>query len=573
MTDFSKLSATSLPPKEAFYSQLTDSHVSNEDYAHAENVWRAFGCKTMRDYHDLYLKTDVLLLADVMTEFRKTCKKAYGLDALYYYTSPGLAWDAMLKHTGIELDLISDPDMYLMVERGIRGGVSTIMKRYAKSNNKYVKGYDKESESVFIPYLDANNLYGWAMSKPLPVKNFRWMTDEELSQWENIPCFLEVDLEYPKELHDLHNDYPLAPERTCTNEKLVKLATGEMKNITTNTMTEKLVPNLRDKTRYVLHHEDLKLYLRLGLRLTKIHRGITFIETDFMKPYIDLNTKMRTKGTTDFEKDFYKLMNNSVFGKTVENVRNRVKVKLVTNEKALGKLAKKANFKSANIFNENLIAVHMEKTTVKLDKPIQVGMSVLDLSKTLMYRFHYDYVKPKWGNKAELLFTDTDSLCYEIRTNDFYEDISPDVSTWFDTSGYEKDHPLFSNENKKRIGFMKDECGGNQILRFVGLRSKLYAYEVDRLRNGNGKWEHYVQKKECKGIRSYIVKKKITIDDYEKCLFSGKSQFRMMNVIRSRKHNVGSERINKKALSANDDKRLILEDGIHTLAIGHYSFR
>ncbi len=552
MTDFSKLSDTCLPPKEVFYSQLTDSHISDSDYAHAQNVWETFGCKSMRDYHDLYLKTDVLLLADVMTEFRRTCKKAYGLDALHHYTSPALAWSAMLKYTGVSLDLISDPDMYLMVERGIRGGVSTIMKRYAKSNNKYVKGYDKESESVFIPYLDANNLYGWAMDNPLPVRDFRWMREEELGGWKSVPCILEVDLEYPDELHDLHNEYPLAPE---------KLKIGEV---------DKLVPNLNNKTKYVLHYETLKLYLRLGLKLTKIHRGITFEERDFMKKYIKLNTDMRTKGTTDFEKDFYKLMNNSVFGKTMENVRNRVNVKLVTNEKALGKLAKKANFKSANIFNENLIAVHMEKTTVKLDKPIQVGMSILDLSKTLMYRFHYDYVKPKWGDKAELLFTDTDSLCYEIRTNDFYEDISPDVSTWFDTSGYEKDHPLFSNENKKRIGFMKDECGGNQILRFVGLRSKLYAYEVDRLRNGNGKWEHYVQKKKCKGIRSYIVKKEITIDDYEKCLFSGESQFRTMNVIRSRKHNVGSERINKKALSSDDDKRVILRDGIHTLAIGHY---
>ncbi len=462
MTDFSKLSDTCLPPKEVFYSQLTDSHISDSDYAHAQNVWETFGCKSMRDYHDLYLKTDVLLLADVMTEFRRTCKKAYGLDALHHYTSPALAWSAMLKYTGVSLDLISDPDMYLMVERGIRGGVSTIMKRYAKSNNKYVKGYDKESESVFIPYLDANNLYGWAMDNPLPVRDFRWMREEELGGWKSVPCILEADLEYPDELHDLHNEYPLAPER---------LKTGEV---------EKLVPNLNNKTKYVLHYETLKLYLRLGLKLTKIHRGITFEERDFMKKYIKLNTDMRAKGTTDFEKDFYKLMNNSVFGKTMENVRNRVNVKLVTNEKALGKLAKKANFKSANIFNENLIAVHMEKTTVKLDKPIQVGMSILDLSKTLMYRFHYDYVKPKWGNKAELLFTDTDSLCYEIRTNDFYEDISPDVSTWFDTSGYEKDHPLFSNENKKRIVFMKDECGGNQILRFVGLRSKLYAYEVDK---------------------------------------------------------------------------------------------
>ena len=111
MTDFPKLNDVQLPPKEAFYSQLTDSHISDEDYEHAQKVWKAFGCKTMRDYHNLYLKTDVLLLADVMTEFRKTCKNTYGLDALHYYTSPGLAWDAMLKYTKMELDLISDPDM------------------------------------------------------------------------------------------------------------------------------------------------------------------------------------------------------------------------------------------------------------------------------------------------------------------------------------------------------------------------------------------------------------------------------------------------------------------------------
>ena len=184
------------------------------------------------------------------------------------------------------------------------------------------------------------------------------------------------------------------------------------------------VPNLYDKKKYVLHYENLKLYLRLGLRLTKIHRGITFAEEDFMKKYIDLNTELRTKGTADFEKDFFKLMNNSVFGKTMENVRNRVNVKLVTNELSLNKLVKKPNFKSANIFHENLVPIHMEKTTVKLNKPIQIGMSILDLSKTLMYKFHYDYVKPKWGDRATLLFTDTDSLCYEIKTDDFYEDIS-----------------------------------------------------------------------------------------------------------------------------------------------------
>ena len=187
MTDFSKLSVTSLPPKDAFYSRLNNAGISDEDYEHAQKVWESFGCKTMKDYHDLYLKTDVLLLTDIMTEFRRICKKVYGLDALHYYTAPGLAWDTMLKFTKIKLDLISDPDMNFMVESGIRGGISTIMKRYAKANNKHAKGYDKDKTSVYIPYLDVNNLYGWAMSKPLPVKDFEWMDESELKSWRSEP--------------------------------------------------------------------------------------------------------------------------------------------------------------------------------------------------------------------------------------------------------------------------------------------------------------------------------------------------------------------------------------------------
>ena len=278
-----------------------------------------------------------------------------------------------------------------------------------------------------------------------------------------------------------------------------------------------------------------------------------------MKPYIDLNTELRKKGTTDFEKDFYKLMNNSVFGKTMENVRNRINVKLVTNKKALNKLVKKPNYVRINEFHENLVAVHMEKTTVKFNKPIYLGMSILDLSKTLMYRFHYDYVKPKWGNKSALLFTDTDSLCYEIKTDDFYDDIKNDASEWFDMSNYNKNHPLFDEKNKKQVGLMKDECGGDDIEEFVGLRPKSYAYETAK-----GKIE-----KKCKGVKQYVVKKHITIDDYKKCLFSKQSQLRVMNTIRSRQHNIGTERINKTVLSAYDDKRIVLEDGINTLPYGH----
>ena len=518
MSDFSKLNVTSLPSKDGFYNQLSEEHISDEDYKHAQKVWKTFGCKTIKDYHDLYLKTDVLLLVDVMTEFRRVCKEIYGLDALHYYTSPGLSWDSMLKYTGSEFDLISDLNMYLMIEKGIRGGISSIMKRYSKANHKYLNDYDPQKPSQYIMYLDANNFYGWAMSKPLPYKNFRWMEKEKLSLWKDTPCILEVDLEYPEELHDYHNEYPLAPEKL------------EIDNV------KKLVPNLRNKEKYVVHHENLKQYLNLGIKLTKIHRGISFDEKDIMKSYIDLNTNMRTKGTTDFETDFYKLMNNSVFGKTMQNVRNRVNVKLVTNKEDLNKLVKKSNYKRINEFHENLVAVHMEKTTIKPFKPIYLGMSILDLSKTLMYEFHYNYVKPKWGDKSELLFTDTDSLCYEIRTDDIYKDISGDVDEWFDTCDLNPNHPsgLHSNKNKKVIGFMKDECGGDDIVEFVGLRPKSYSYETASEKVG----------KKCKGVKLYVIKKHITIEDYKECLFSKTPQFRTMNTIRSKQHDIGSEKIN-----------------------------
>jgi len=213
-----KLSERNLPPKESFYSKLNDCDITDKDFEHALKVWKHFKMTTFREYHDLYLKTDVLLLADVFENFRNVCMKNYELDPAWYYTAPGLAWDACLKKTGVQLELLSDPDMLLMIEQGIRGGVSMISKRYAKANNKYMgEKFNPNEKSKFIQYLDANNLYGWAMSLPLPVRGFKWMTDlknwREFSDQEGRGCILAVDLEYPKKLHDLHNEYPLAPER------------------------------------------------------------------------------------------------------------------------------------------------------------------------------------------------------------------------------------------------------------------------------------------------------------------------------------------------------------------------
>ena len=540
---FNRLSADHLPPKEAFHSILNDSGITEEDYQHAQNVWETFKMKTMRDYHDLYLKSDVLLLSDVFENFRDVCLDNYHLDPAFYYTAPGLAWDACLKITKVRLELLTDYDMLMMIEKGIRGGVSMISTRYGKANNPYMKDYDSDQPTKYISYLDANNLYGWAMCKPLPAKGFRFMNKEEMKDWKNQPCILEVYLEYPEHLHDLHNDYPLAPERITVNK------------------VEKLIPNLNNKTKYVIHHETLKLYLSLGLKLTKIHRGITFDESAWLKPYIDLNTDLRAKATNDFEKDFFKLMNNSVFGKTMENIRNRVDIRLVTRESQAKKLTCKPNYQHHTIFSKNLAAVHMKKVSLKFNKPVYLGMSILDLSKTLMYDFHYNYIKPKYGERAKLLFTDTDSLAYEIETEDFYRDISIDVKEKFDTSNYPKNHPsgILTGVNKKVIGMFKDEAAGKQIAEFVGLRAKLYSYRVE---------ESYEEKK-CKGVKKAVIKKTISFNDYKNCLFDNKPAMRKMNVIRSHLHTIFTETVNKIALSPFDDKRLIRKDNIHTFAHGH----
>ena len=311
----------------------------------------------------------------------------------HYYTAQGLAWDAALNVTDVSLELLYDVDTLLMTEEGIRGGVSMISNRYAKANNKYMGNkFNSNEPSTYIQYLDANNLYGWAMSKPLPTHSFKWMKDSELNIWEKTPCILEVDLEYPKELHDLHNDYPLAPELVKINK------------------TEKLTPNLWDKKNYVIHYENLKQCLKLGLKISNIHRGIKFKESQWLKKYIALNTDLRTKARNEFEKDFFKLMNNSVFGKTMENIRNRVDIKLVNDKNKAERLAAKPNFKHCNIFSEDLTAIHMKKTFLTFNKPVYLGMCILDLSKTLMFDFHYNYMKKKYGDKAKLLFTDTDSL-------------------------------------------------------------------------------------------------------------------------------------------------------------------
>ena len=439
----------------------------------------------------MYLKTDVLLLVDVFENFRDKCLNIFGLDPCHYFTSPGLSWDAALKKTKVKLDLITDIDMALFIEKGLRGGISYIAHRYARANNKYLPDYNPELDDSYLMYLDANNLYGWAMCKRLPTGNFKWLnnlpeTSEEIEPFLNKytedsdrGIILEVDLEYPKELHDLHNEYPCAPEKKIITDELLSDYARIIKeeHSVSSGKVPKLVTTLNDKEKYVSHYRNLQLYLSLGIRIKKIHRVLEFNQSEWLKEYIDFNTEMRKNAKNSFEKDFFKLMNNSVFGKTMENLRKRVNIELVTNEKRLNKLSAKPTYVSSKIFNENLVAVHTKKEKLLLDKPSYVGMCILDLSKTHMYDFHYNYIKKKYPD-SQLLFTDTDSLFYHIKTEkDIYEEFWVDREL-FDNSDYPKSSKFFFNENKKVIGKFKDETAGKPILEFVGLKSKMYSYKI-----------------------------------------------------------------------------------------------
>ncbi|XP_061191773.1 uncharacterized protein LOC133200019 [Saccostrea echinata] len=432
MSSWDRFYDQELPPFTAFYNKLSESDISVSDYVHAEKTWKTFNMTNMGDYHDLYLKTDVLLLSDVFENFRDLCLDAYHLDPAHFFTSPGLAWEAMLKMIKVKLQLFDEIDMILMIEQGIRGGVSMISKKYAKANNPMVSDFDPSKPKTWLTYLDMHNLYGTSMSMPLPERDFAWCTPEQIDSLNvmNISddsdngYILEVDLKYPDSLHDEHSDYPLAPENnTITDDMLSPHSLMLKEKLDIKGSAPKLVPNLSDKGKYVLHYRNLKYYLSKGLVLSKIHRVLEFTQSPWLKSYIDFNTHRRSQATTDFKKDFYKLMNNYVFGKTMENMRKRVNVELVHTKKRLRKVCAKPNFQSFKIFNEDLVAVNLRKNNIVLNRPIYAGFCILDLAKLLMFEFHYDFVKSTYGEKASLLFTDTDSLCYEIQTEDFYQDI------------------------------------------------------------------------------------------------------------------------------------------------------
>lgn len=440
----------------------------------------------------------------------------------------------------------------------MRGGVSQCSQRYSKANNQYLKDYDSSKPSSHIVYFDVNNLYGWAMMQYLPRSNFEWVSSSKITEILNNPddakhgYLIEVDLSYPEHLHNEHNDYPMCPEHMTP-------PTSESKH-------KKLLLNLYDKSNYVLHYRTLKFVLQNGMKLKKVGRVLMFRQSDWLKSYIMLNTVERTKAKNEFEKNFFKLMSNAVYGKTLENVREHVDVKLRNSwsgRYGAKNLIVKPNFKKRVVFNDELIAIEMFRTNIFIAKPIIVGVCVLEISKSCMYDFHYHFMLKQFHYQdCKLLYTDTDSFIYSLQCKNAYDLIKQHPDR-FDTSDYPENNKYgIELRNKKIPGLMKDECNGKTISAFVGLRSKMYSIQTETQTI-----------KKAKGVKPNVISRKIGFDEYVKCLNTKVSYVDVQRTIQSKLHKVYSIEQTKSMLDAKDDKRSIQENNVDTLAWGHYRLK
>ena len=456
----------------------------------------------------------------------------------------------------------------------IRGGICVVNKKFVKADNKYIrKVHDESSDkkvkkklktnnlNKFLMYLDANNLYGHSMSKPLSYKNFKWSDDLTLDPNNLQTGIYEVDIQIPKELNDKFMDYPLCPEIKNVPENMLseyQKYLNDKLNIKYNAVDKKLILDLLPKNNYKVYYKNLEYYLKLGLKVTKVHRILTFDEKPFLEDYIDLNIELRKQSINDLEKGLFKLMNNAIFGKSMENVLNRSNIKLINNnpEKLL-KLIKQPNFQNSYQISNRLALVESKTIKTVFNKPIYMGAVILETIKLHMYEFWYDHLKQKCNDKIELIYADTDSFVIEVETDDIYKDILQD-NHLYDFSDYQKDHPNYSLTNKKLYGIFKDDLNGKTITEFTADKPKMYSYEhIDNYT--------ILNENKHKGIKISVDLKH---NEYKRALYKEELIYKNFYNLQLNKQKIYLDKINKIALNPFDSKRHWI-DNINSVPYGY----
>lgn len=581
MDSFERFDEKKLPEKSAFYSKLTEDHISDDDYDHARNVFDRFELDNLGQYHDLYLMLDVLLLTDIFENFRDTTYNDIGLDPARFVSLPGLGKESNLRsHENIidadgterpfEVKLFEEHqgDMHLFCKNAIRGGISLI-------SGRFLNGVDGHQ----IVYVDANNLYGWAMEQWMPTGGYRWWNEWECQMFTNHERILslsdgaahgylfEVDLHIPDDIHDKLRDYPIAPTRQCVRpEDLSPYSRAQVNRSDRHAdfKTEKLLCTLRDKIAYTCHFRNLKLYIQLGAVVKKIHRVLEFTQDLWIKPFIQYHSAKRAAATSDFVKNYHKLVANSTYGKFLQNDAKHQSIEIVTDSHRQLRLARDPFYAGYQQIHSECLLVERFKKEIKLDKPNIVGVCILEMSKLRMYDFYYNTMKPVFGERMRLGMTDTDSLIMEIRTNNWQQEIATaGLLNEFDFSDYPKTHEFYNAANKKVVGKFKDELNGVLPEGFVGLRSKMYSIKMPA---------GHEDIKKAKGVKAYVVKKGLTYDDYLQCLTNPLFQPPVRKVLGFSSHNqtIHTESITKTTLSAADTKLYVCDDGVTTYPFGYY---
>ena len=533
--------------KKDFFSKLKNGYPDDGEIQRTWDIVEKINIRNGEELTEIYLKSDVLLLACVFEKIIKVSVNESDINPLYCVSLPGYTWQCGLNYTGINLQTLQDKDMILLLENNIRGGISSVM------GDRYIKS-DKNKK---ILYIDANNLYGHSMSQYLPYDETKFDNNIKLEDIlytpddSNISYFIEVDLSYPDNIKEKTKNFPFAPVNKKINPNTFNDYMKEIKP-DNYTSTKKLICDWSDKKNYLVHYRMLKFFIRHGMVVDKVHEVISFKQSRWLEKYINFNTQKQNNAKNDFGKDFYKLLNNAFYGKTMENIRNRLKIKFFKKNdyREIIKQQSRLTFNGNHKSYENCYSYTVRQNEVLMDKPIYLGFTVLELSKLLMYETYYDKLQPYFGQKKiQLHYMDTDSFILSVNTKDIIKDLK-NLEDIFDFSNLDKNHELFSNKNKKVIGKFKNECPRNfWIDEFICLRSKMYAFKC-----GDD------SKNKLKGI-SKSQSKNIKFEEYKKCLDGEEYQKECDNfIIRSINHDLVLQKVKKSTLSIFDDKRCYINN-------------
>lgn len=535
-----KLNERELPPG-PWYNKLTNQTV---DSTPAQKEWEDNDFEEFHQYHDFYMVNDTVQLADAFEEFRRTCVKEFNIDPVHFQGAPGYTWYLGLKQNPDLFKIITDKKIYLDIQSQIRGGVSQAMTRYANVE-------DKPNESIF--FLDINSLYSKCMTYKMPGRFLRKLNTLP-DNWQELyasegrnTAFICVDLVYPEHLHDRDWSYPLAPHK----------------------FNERLCTTFLRKEKYLVHAELLKFYLERGIVLEKVHYLYEFEQDYTLREYIENNILKRRATKSEVMKVLYKLLNNSLYGKTCENVFKYRKFDVIGEEKLQGGQINPSLYKARNMIqygDKYLCEMKVEKVT--LNKPIQIGFAILEFAKREMYRF-LAAVTDSFGNDAIPLYTDTDSIMFKCNFDKpylkFYN--APLLRPYLDFEKAPEHWNVKTHDTDKVSGLWSPEADGKEIVEYCGLRSKTYCY---RFRDNNIVVKNKgIPKSAMIANDDQTPRDKITMQHYKEALFAGKEHYVSQYAIRSNRHQVSTVKLYKLGLSANDLKRAVLPDRITSIPFGY----